>query len=260
MLGTESRFETGAATHVGKLRERNEDNYLARPDVGIWTVADGMGGHAAGDFASATLVEELRTIDQPSSASELLVLCEERVLKANARLRRIARDRGGAIMGSTIAALLVYEQHFACLWSGDSRIYMVRDGQIRQISRDHTEVEELIAEGVLDEKEAKSWPRRNVVTQAIGIDDDPKLEMRSGMLEPDDVFVLCSDGLTLHVEDGEILDHVQAGPPQAACDKLIALTLDRGAEDNVTVIVVRNRPDDTVLVPEGPTPAVRGSR
>ncbi|HVY58447.1 MAG TPA: protein phosphatase 2C domain-containing protein [Xanthobacteraceae bacterium] len=254
MNETVSRFDTGAATHVGKLRERNEDNYLTRPEVGIWSVADGMGGHAAGDLASATLVQELQTIGHPHSASELLVLCEDRVLKANAHLRKIARERG-TLMGSTLAALLIYDQHFACLWSGDSRIYLVRNGEIQQISRDHTEVQELISEGLLDEREAKGWPGRNIVTRAIGVDDDPRLEMRSGVLEPDDVFVVCSDGLTLHLEDSEILDCVNAGSSQAACERMIALTLERGAEDNVTVIVVRNRPDDTVVLPEGSGPA-----
>jgi protein phosphatase len=250
-----SPFDTGAATHVGKLRDRNEDNFLVRPEIGLWTVADGMGGHSAGDLASATVVEELRTIEQPKSASELLAHCEDRILKANARLREIANERDGAVMGSTVAVLLVYDQNFACVWSGDSRVYMIRSGNIQQISRDHTEVQELIAEGVLDASQAKTWPRRNVVTRAIGVDEDPELEMRSGVLEEDDIFVVCSDGLTTHIEDQEIRDCVTSGgASQAACDKLIEMTLDRGAQDNVTVIVVRYRPNDTALLPEGSPP------
>jgi protein phosphatase len=150
--------------------------------------------------------------------------------------------------------LLVYDAHYACIWSGDSRVYLVRGGEIHQISRDHTEVEELIAKGLLDPKDAKNWPRRNVVTRAIGVNDDPELEMRNGVLEPDDSFIICSDGLTSHVEDSEILDCVTASYPQEACDKLIALTLERGAADNVTVIVARYRPDDTALLPEGEQP------
>ena len=256
-----SPFDTGAATHVGKLRDRNEDNYLLRPEVGLWTVADGMGGHSAGDFASATIVEELQTIGPPASASELLSLCEERVLKANMRLRDVSNERGGAVLGSTVAVLLVYDQHFACLWSGDSRIYMVRDRQIEQISRDHTEVQELIADGLLDPSQAKTWPRRNVVTRAIGVDDDPELEMRSGVLEEEDIFIVCSDGLTAHVEDREILDCVSVGTAQAACDKLIDLTLERGAEDNVTVIVLRYRPNSTAVLSESSMPvSSRGSQ
>ena len=246
-----SPFDTGAATHVGKLRERNEDNFLARPDAGLWTVADGMGGHSAGDFASATIVDELKTIGAPASASELLAQCEDRLAKANARLREIANERGGIVMGSTVAVLLIYDRHFACVWSGDSRIYMVRGSEIEQISRDHTEVQQLIAQGVLDASQAKSWPRRNVITHAIGVDDDPELEMRNGELEEDDIFIICSDGLTAHVEDWEIRDCVSVGTAQSACDRLIELTLERGAEDNVTVIVVRYRPNDTAVLPEG---------
>ena len=250
-----SFFDTGAATHMGKIRERNEDSYLARPDVGIWTVADGMGGHSAGDFASETIVEALRTIERPASASDLLTLCEDQVLKANARLREIAHERGGIVLGSTVAVLLAYDEHFACIWSGDSRVYMVRGGEIRQISRDHTEVQELISGGLLSPDEAKSWPRGNVITRAIGVDDNPELEMRSGVLEKDDIFIVCSDGLTKHVEDNEILDCVNVGSSQQACERLIALTLERGAEDNVTVIVVHYRPDVTAVVSEGTPPA-----
>src|ERR1700709_1554190 len=102
-----SSFDTGAATHVGKLRERNEDSYLARPDVGLWTVADGMGGHTAGDFASASIVEALQTIEQPASASELLAHCEERLLSVNTQLRQTAREREVLVLGSTVAVLLV---------------------------------------------------------------------------------------------------------------------------------------------------------
>jgi protein phosphatase len=250
-----SFFETGAATHTGKVRERNEDSYLSRPEVGIWTVADGMGGHSAGDFASATIVEALRTIERPASASDLLTLCEDRVFKANARLRETACERGGIVLGSTVAVLLAYDEHFACIWSGDSRVYRVRGGEIEQISRDHTEVQELISGGLLSPDEAKTWPRSNVITRAIGVEDVPELEMCSGVLEPDDIFIVCSDGLTTHVEDKEILECVNAGSPQQACDTLIALTLERGAEDNVTVIVVRYRPDVTAVLPEGTPPA-----
>src|SRR5688572_33476131 len=132
MQDTLSSFETGAATHVGRVRERNEDSYLVRPEVGIWTVADGMGGHAAGEVASATVVEALREIDRPTSAADLLALCEDRVIAANHRINEIARERG-EVLGTTLVALLIYNKHYACVWSGDSRIYLVRDGTIQQV-------------------------------------------------------------------------------------------------------------------------------
>jgi protein phosphatase len=240
-------FETGAATHVGKVRQRNEDSYLARPETGIWAVADGMGGHADGDIASRTVIEELQSIQAPASASELLALCEDRILDANARLQEIARQRGADVIGATVAMLLTYDAHYACLWSGDSRIYLVRAGQITQLSRDHTEVQELLSQGVITPNEARSWPGRNVITRAIGVFDDPELEMSSGPLQPGDSFVICSDGLTQHVQDEEILTCVGTSLSQQACDRLLELTLERGAVDNVTVIVVRYDPESMPL-------------
>ena len=258
-----SLFETGAATHVGRVRERNEDGYLVRPDVGIWMVADGMGGHSAGDVASAAVVDALGRIDRrPVSAADLLTFCEERIIAANNRINEIARERG-EVLGTTIAALLIYNRHYACVWSGDSRIYLARDGTIQQVSRDHTEVEELIAQGILNEDEARNWPRRNIITRAIGVQEHPELDIQNGVLCANDTFVLCSDGLTQHVANQEILARVGDNLSQKACDELIELTLQRGAADNVTVIVVRYRPGGvTVLNPEntGFGPANRGTR
>ncbi len=237
-----SSFEAGAATHVGMVRQQNEDSYLVRSQTGVWAVADGMGGHAAGDLASSTVVEELRSIEAPASAADLLANCEARMVSANRRLKQIAEERGGNLIGTTVAVLLAYEAFYACIWSGDSRIYRIRALGIEQISIDHTEAQELVAEGKLTAEEARSWPRRNVITRAIGVYDNPELEMIHGTLQPGDTFVICSDGLTAHVEDQEILALVTHNPPQRACDLLIALTLDRGAADNVTVVVVRFDP------------------
>jgi protein phosphatase len=241
-------FDTGAATHVGKVRQRNEDSYLTRPESGLWAVADGMGGHDSGDLASQTIIESLGSIEAPTSAADLLARCEVQVAAANGRLKAISRERGGVVIGATVAMLLAYDSHYACVWSGDSRIYIVRAGQITQLSRDHTEVQQLLSEGIITPKEAKTWPGSNVITRAIGVFDEPELEINSGPLQPGDSFVICSDGLTQHVEDDEILSCVGTGLSQQACDRLLALTLERGAVDNVTVIVVRYDPDGVSLV------------
>jgi serine/threonine protein phosphatase PrpC len=245
-------FETGAATHVGKVRQRNEDSYLARPETGIWAVADGMGGHESGDLASHTVIEALESIQAAPSARDLLSLCEDRIFDANARLKEIGRQRGGIIIGTTITVLLVFDSYFACVWSGDSRIYMVREGRITQLSRDHTEVQDLLMSGAITPEEARTWPDGNVITHAIGVADVPELEMTSGPLNAGDLFVMCSDGLTQHVEDDEILQCVSASTSQQACERLIVLTLERGAVDNVTVIVVRFSPgQQPPLGPDG---------
>jgi protein phosphatase len=240
MIEAAFRFETGTATHTGRVREVNEDGLFAEPDWGVWVVADGMGGHENGRLASATIVEEVSTIGAAVSAPDLLARFRDRIFRANAKLLETAHDKGeNVIIGSTVAAVLVYGAHYACVWSGDSRIYLMRGNEISQVSRDHTEVQELVDNGSISSAEARYWPRRNVITRAVGIFDDPELDLVQGELKTGDTFVLCSDGLTGPVEDAEILEHIHAHAPQGACDALIEMALERGARDNVTVIVVR---------------------
>ena len=141
-------------------------------------------------------------------------------------------------MGTTVAGLLIFEDHYACIWAGDSRVYLSRHGKIHQLTRDHNEARELFEKGILREEEMFSWPRRNVITRAIGAFETPDAEIIHGELASGDIFVLCSDGLTGHVDDEEIRLRLGQGA-QAAADALIALALERGGNDNVTVIVVR---------------------
>jgi serine/threonine protein phosphatase PrpC len=234
-------FETGAASHTGIVRKRNEDGYLVQPDIGVWAVADGMGGHDSGHIASATVIRSLQSIGYAASAPDLLARFEDRVFRANTRLKEMARDKGGVTIGATIAALLAFDSYYACIWCGDARVYLARAGAISQLSRDHTAAQELVEKGILSPDEARRWPGRNVVTRAIGAHDDAELEIEHGVLQAGDAFVICSDGLTTHVEDGEILQHVAGRIPQEACDALVALTLQRGGTDNVTVLVARCR-------------------
>jgi len=234
-----SGIEAGAATHIGKVRQHNEDNYILATPRGFWAVADGMGGHEAGDLASHVVIEELEAIAAPSTAAELLASCEASMTVANRRLKELSEVRNGALVGTTVAVLLVFETLYAGVWSGDSRIYRIRRQVIEQITLDHSEIQELISEGKINAEEARAWPRRNVITRAIGVSDDPELEMKSGTLEPGDIFILCTDGLTAHVEDSEILELASRHHPQEACDLLVALTLERGAVDNVTVVAVQ---------------------
>jgi protein phosphatase len=241
MSGETARFESGAASHVGKVRARNEDNYLVHPESGIWAVADGMGGHDDGDLASAAVIGELRSIGRPASAADLLTRCEESIVNANDLIYRLASDRKGATIGTTVAILLAYDSYFACVWCGDSRIYRLRAGELSQLSRDHTEVQEMIEDGRLTPEQAMQWPR-NVITRAIGVRQRADLEMEQGDLLAGDVFLICSDGLTGHVADEEIKAALVDHECQLACDILIEKTLDRGAHDNVTVVAVRHSP------------------
>ncbi len=234
-------FQAASASHVGCVRRINEDRCFVASDLGIFAVADGMGGHEAGDLASTAIVEALASIGRAVSAADLLARLEDRVLQANTTLHALAQERGGTI-GATLAVLLCFEGHFACLWSGDSRIYRIRQGRIEQLSRDHTEAQALLDQGLLSAEQARTWPRRNVITRAIGVRSEPELEIEHGVLKPGDRFVLCSDGLTGHVDDSEILACVLANDSQSACDGLIGMTLARGARDNVTVVVAHHTP------------------
>ena len=141
-------------------------------------------------------------------------------------------------IGSTVAALLAIDGRFACLWSGDSRVYLVRNGSITQVSRDHTEVQELLDKGLITTEEAVAWPRKNVITRAVGVSDQIAMDFQHGEALPGDVFVLNSDGLTAHVSDAEIRAAVVAEPPQAACETLLKTVLARGGTDNVTILIV----------------------
>ena len=234
-------FETGVATDPGKVRDVNEDGSFASAEAGVWVIADGMGGHTNGKLASSKIVEASATIGRAASAPDLLARFYDRMLRTNREIQAISGDSGG-VMGATVAAVLVYGNHCACVWSGDSRVYLVRSGAITQLSRDHTEVQGLVDQGLLTSEEARNWPRRNVITRAIGVFDDPELETVHGKVSPGDRFVLCSDGLTGHVSDAEILDIADNFAAQDACDRLVGLTLGRGALDNVTVMIARCLP------------------
>ncbi|MGX5846251.1 PP2C family protein-serine/threonine phosphatase [Mesorhizobium sp. PL10] len=231
-------FESYGVSHKGCVRDHNEDSYLVEPQIGLWVVADGMGGHEAGEVASASIVEHLATIGIASSAPDLRARFEDRLNRAHAEIRRISRSRGVTI-GSTVAALLAMDGRFACLWSGDSRVYLVRDAAISQISRDHTEVQELLDSGAISAAEAENWPRRNVITRAIGVNDEIAIDFQQGETLAGDIFILSTDGLTAHVSDAEIAAAALSAAPQAACEKLLSMVLERGGTDNVTIVLVK---------------------
>ena len=231
-------FRTASATHVGRVREVNEDGLLARPEVGLWAVADGMGGHGGGDLASSAVIAALGTIADPGSAAELLAQFEDRIIRVNADLRGLAKTRATQIVGTTVVAILIYGFHYACVWCGDSRAYRLRAGSLAQISRDHSEVQDLIDRGVLEPHEARNWPRRNVITRALGVASQAALEIGDGPIMAGDRFLLCSDGLTNHVDDSEIAALLGADDLEKACARLITLTLQRGALDNVSIVIV----------------------
>ncbi len=243
-------FETGGMTNTGRVRDHNEDSFMTRPESGVWVVADGMGGHDAGDFASQTITAEMDSVGMPISAGDLQARFMERLNRAHARIQEHSVSLGGSTVGATLVGLLIYEDMYACIWSGDSRIYRMRDGILEQQTRDHTEVRELFEAGLITAEEAEHWPRKNVITRAIGVSAEPNCDVVSDGLQEGDMFLLCSDGLTEHNSDDDLARILSsAASAQEACDALIAQTLERGARDNVTAVVVRcHAPDPTQIV------------
>ncbi|MBE7217956.1 MAG: serine/threonine-protein phosphatase [Caulobacteraceae bacterium] len=233
-------FTSAARTHVGKVRKLNEDALCDRPELGLWAVADGMGGHQAGDVASGLIVEALAGVDDVSSGFALLEDVRRSIQRVNRTLiARAAVMAPGALIGSTVVSLVVYEDFYACLWAGDSRAYLLRDGRMEQVTRDHSRMQELIDSGSLSRLEARSYARSNVITRAVGVSDRLALDMQQGPLQVDDLFLLCSDGLTGALDDRTIAAILNQPSLETAADMLIARTLDQGARDNVTVVLVR---------------------
>jgi serine/threonine protein phosphatase PrpC len=233
-------FASASVSEVGSVRKLNEDAALDRPDLGLWVVADGMGGHDSGDYASRLIVDLLSDIPPPSSAGALLSEARHRIEQANRTLRDMAEERGpGTIIASTVVALLVHGEHFACLWAGDSRLYRLRDGEMLQVSHDHSHVQELVDIGVLSAAEADSHPQANVVTRAVGADDELALDKKHDRLQAGDIFLLCSDGLTGVVSDEGIADILRREEVDKAAQTLVDMALENGSRDNITVVGVK---------------------
>jgi PPM family protein phosphatase len=233
------QIDSFGGTHQGRVRPINEDRFLSRPDFGVFAVADGMGGHSHGDIASSAIVQCMEDSLGSAAHAQKVNALSESLLRANDKIGGISRANGNIVMGSTIAGLVVTGSRFSVLWSGDSRVYLVRGGLIQQLTTDHNEAEMLLRQGAITKEQAREWPRRNVIVHAIGVNEEPHIEITEGTLRTGDVFVLCSDGLTTHLSDVEIRKIASENAPRQACVELIRIALARGGTDNVTVVAVR---------------------
>ena len=230
-------IEFGNASHVGLRRELNEDTYYSDGDLGLWLVADGMGGHEFGEVASALARDAVvREVRGGRSLSQAVRSADEEII------RHSKRRVDSLPMGTTMVALRIIDHRFELAWVGDSRAYFW-NGELRQLSSDHSYVQELIDQGAITPEQARSHPHRNVVTQALGVTDPEslKVETISGELRPGCQILLCSDGLTEEVDDnaiGALMAQTELSA-QECVDHLVSTALDGGGSDNVTVIVLR---------------------
>lgn len=229
-----------SATDVGSVRTENEDAILAQPEIGLWVVADGMGGHEAGNVASQMIVDSLFEMDKPDHIKDYISEIENRILDVNQRLLEYSEIMlDGRMIGSTFVGFVIYGQVGICMWMGDSRLYVYRGNELRQLSRDHSHVSELLEAGAITEKEAENHPEANVITRAVGTSEEIYMDLDVFNVQLGDVFLLCSDGLYNSVDKKTIESQVRAKEPEDIVTGLINTAITNGAADNVSVIAIK---------------------
>lgn len=228
---------SSAASDVGKVRRINEDAYLERPDLGVWAVADGMGGHHGGEEASRLVVSSLEDIAPATTLAGLIDAVEAGLKRVNQTLV-VSGAAAHRITGSTVVVLAAHGSHGACVWAGDSRAYRLRAGSLTQLTTDHSQAEIYVRLGLLSRAEAANHPFSNVVTRAIGTQADLTLDTAMLDLKTGDRYLLCSDGLYRHLGDEELARELGTGTVSTIAQRLVDRTLERGAHDNVTVVVI----------------------
>ena len=243
-------------SHAGLRRSANEDSYCVRPELGLFAVADGMGGHVAGEIASRIAIDAIAAFVQETHGAdrnrtwpfpfETRYSIEANRLKAALHLanRRLAQEMAGTEglrgMATTASALLITGDRVALAHVGDSRVYRLRGGRFEQVTQDHSWVEEQVRAGSLSVTDARHHPWRNVVTRALAGGEDPEIDVRDLTLEGGDRWLVCSDGLSGVVGDDRLGEIVGVeGPLQGICDELVAAANAAGGPDNITALMLQ---------------------
>ena len=233
------QWHSAGMTHRGQVRPINEDAFLADDALRLWAVADGLGGMKRGDYASRTTVKGLAGFVRKANLADCLQDIEARLLKANDDCRGKFRGQGS---GTTIATLLTYGDHCWFLWAGDSRIYRLRGGHLQQMTTDHSVAQDKFGRGELTVEEKEEHPSSHILTRAVGIHRQLKLELAGAKAEPGDRYLLCSDGLYRELDATQLQAILAHQSLQQAVDTLINRALDSGGRDNISAVVVEAKP------------------
>ena len=224
-------------THRGNVRQVNEDAVYGSPEKGLWAVADGMGGHEAGDYASSAIVEALATIEPGADLPATVDRVEDALLSVNDALKAYAKSTcRGETVGSTVVAMMALERLGVVLWAGDSRLYRLRHEALEQITRDHNPIADLLDAGAVTEAEAMN-ANTNIITRAVGGQGDLHLDIVVFDIEPDDRFLLCSDGLYRELEAPELMQCMRQAV-DAGVRSALETCLARAAHDNVSLVML----------------------
>ncbi|ANI79604.1 MULTISPECIES: PP2C family protein-serine/threonine phosphatase [Sphingobium] len=224
-----------ARTHVGKVRLLNEDRYLDAPERGLWAIADGMGGHDAGDVAATMTVRALAALCDAAGPIDLGAIGGA-LQAVNSGIRSHMRQRGQH-GGCTVAGLWLDEGRAHIFWAGDSRVYRFRNDRLERLTHDHSLVQQLLDAGALNADQAARHPQANVITRALGVDDAVEVELCTLDLGSGDRFLLCSDGVTAELSDGQLAGYMREAPGEEM-NAIMGAALEAGGRDNLTLIMV----------------------
>ena len=241
LLDNSFTYQSYGLTNQGCVRDHNEDAFLDAADKGFWVVADGAGGHESGEVASNMIVNQLSEMKRSRFFGNVLQKISSVLEEVNQELiKRSGGEKTRTLIASTVSVLIAQRSRVVCLWSGDSRIYRLRQNRLVQLTRDHNRVDEFIAAGFTPEA-AEKYPMAQHLTAAVGVASPLFTENQTHEVEENDVFLLCSDGLFKELSDDDIEEIMQQDSIKYIASDLMDLALARGATDNVTVLIVKAR-------------------
>ncbi|MEX3786419.1 PP2C family serine/threonine-protein phosphatase [Paraburkholderia sp. BR14374] len=233
-----TRCRSAGRTETGNVRSRNEDAILVREDLGLWAVADGLGGHCAGDYASALIVERLGALKRNDDVFDFIAAIEDGLQQVNTELREAAATRRADLIGSTVALLVHAPQFVLCGWVGDSRVYVQENGALTQLTRDHAEVRPI--DVMHSGRGAQAGAGAGALTRAVGAHETLYVDWAVAASRAGMQFLLCSDGVNKELSDGELTATFrQPRSPDLQIECLFELALARHARDNISAVIVR---------------------